>query len=482
MKRLIILASLLTICVFSVFSQNKENHLAELLKNFQYQQASEYIEAQEPTKELLFQKALCNKALGEYQKAIFILELLDKEYKDDVQILSELATCYQAIANRKASVECYDELIRIDSANIYFKIQKAELLFQQSKYEKALELFYVIYDQGKSANTLKQIAQCYEMMNVVDSAIFYYRKTLAENPLDAFSTASLTNIYLQYGLLNEGKECSQTFMDMDTTNHQVNLLNALLYYAGENYEEANNRFLVCEQRGDTSLLLNRNLGLSYFMSNKFYNSEVYLDKAFRQDTTNNTVLFALATSSMQMADHKKAIPLFNRLLDRLKPDSSILYSCNKNLALSYEKSGQYKEAAEAHLRSLNYSKYNQMNIYYTVANIYDDRLDDPQNALTYYTYYRNALSDYVESLKKKTEDDDNVRRIKDSEKRIKALDEHILELKKGKKNSRKKQSQPIVIEKDNTKMTISKENGKAIITKEENGKITVLEEKDLKIN
>lgn len=476
MKKPIILSCLFIICIFSVFSQNTENNLTELLKNYQYQKALEYIETQEPSKELFFQKALCYKALGEYQKAIFILELLNKEYRDDVQILSELAICYQATANRKASVECYDELIRIDTANVYFKIQKAELQFQQGRYEDALSLFYNIYNQNNSSNTLKQIAQCYEMMNEVDSAMTYYRKTLSENPSDAFSTASLTNICLKEGLLPEGKDCSQAFMDMDTTNLQVNLLNALCYYASEQeYDEAINRFTKCELRGDTRLILNRSLGTSYYMIKNYYYSELYLDKAFRQDTTNNTVLFALATSSMELGDHWKSTPLFSKLQNRIKPDSTLQYLCLKNLASSYQKGWQYKEAAETYIKSLDYARADsKMGIYYTIANIYDDQLDDPQNALIYYLSYRETLADYLETLSNKPER--NEERIKDSEKRIKALDEHILELKKGKKEGRKsfKRKQSIQItssEKNNGKIKISKENGKTIITKEENGKV-----------
>jgi tetratricopeptide (TPR) repeat protein len=484
MKKQIFLISLFITCIFSAFSQNTESNLAELLKNYQYQKALEYIETQELTKELLFQKALCYKALGEYQRAVLILELLDKEYKDDVQILSELAICYQATANRKGSIECYDELIRIDTANIYFKIQKADLQFQQGKYEDALNLFKNIYRQNNSPNTLKQIAQCYEMMNEADSAMTYYRKTLSENPSDAFSAASLTNICLKEGFLPEGKDCSQAFMDMDTTNLQINLLNALCYYASEEeYEEAINRFVLCEQRGDTGLILNRSLGTSYYLIKDYYDAELYLDKAFRQDTTNNTVLYALATSSMELGDHRKSIPLFSKLQNRIKPDSTLQYLCLKNLALSYQKGGQYKDAAETYIKSLDYARTDsKMNIYYTIANIYDSQLDDPQNALTYYMPYRETLANYLSTLN--NEPEKNKERIKDSENRIKALDEHILELKKGKKEGRKsfKRKQSIQItssEKNNEKISISEENGKTVITKED-GKVTVLEERDIK--
>jgi tetratricopeptide (TPR) repeat protein len=431
--------------ILSAFSQNTTNPLPDLLQNFQYQKALEYIETQEPTKDLLIQKALCYKALGEYKKSVDILSPLSQEYTGNIRILSELAACYQAMAQRQASIDCYNEFIRIDSANIYFKIQKAELLFQQNKYEKALELFYTIYDQGRSTNTLKQIAQCYEMMNEVDSAVVYYRKTLDENPLDGYSAASLTNICLKEGLLPEGKACSQAFMALDTTNLQVNLLNALCYYATEQeYEEAIARFLRCEQRGDNSLILNRNLGTSLYMTQSYYYAEMYLDKAFQQDTTNNTVLFALASSAMELGDHKKSIPLFNKLLNRVKPDSTMLSMCFRNLAASYQKGAKYKDAAETYIRSLDYLKPNRKMItYYTIANLYDNHLDDRNNALIYYSRYRETLVDYLNLLKEGAAED-NAESIRDEEKRIKALDERITDIKKGKK----RESARMVIIKD----------------------------------
>lgn len=447
MKKLIITFSLL----FSVIHlTTAQNPLPELLKNFQYQKALEYIETQESTHEMLMQKALCFKALGDYRKSIEILQPLAQECKDDIQILSELAICYQSVALRQASIDCYDELIRIDSANIYFKIQKAELLFQQGKYERALELFYPIYDQGKSTNTLKQIAQCYEMMNKVDSAILYYRKTLDQNPLDGFSAASLTNICLKEGLLEEGKACSEVFMELDTTNLQVNLLNALCYYASEEeYPEAIERFLKCESIGDSTLILNRSLGTSYYMIKNYYDAEIYLDKAFQQDTTNNTVMYALAVSSTELGDYVKSIPLFERLSQRIQPDSLLLSMCFKNLASACQKGRDVQGAIDAYKKALLYVKADQkMEMYYKISDMYYYSLEDHKNALVYYNYYRDSLAAYLEKLKSESATKE---RIADTEERLQALKEHIAIVKTGKKPERKPVKMMITDDKGNTK-------------------------------
>lgn len=481
---------LLIASVSAAVSQNANDSLSLLLRNYQYEKALKYIEKKEPTKESFVQKALCYKALGEYKNAIDILTELASSYPSDVPIISELATCYQAIAQRQAGIDCYDRLIAIDSTNIYFKIQKAELEFQIGRYDKALTLFYKIYNQNNSANTLKQIAQCYEMMNEVDSAIIYYRKTLSENPLDGYSAASLTNICLKEGLIPEGKASSQAFMDMDTTNLQVNLLNALCYYATtQEYGEAINRFKLCEQRGDTSLILNRSLGNSYFLINNFYDAEIYLDKAYRQDTTNNTVLYALASSSLKLGDHWKSAPLFQKLANKIKPDSVLLSLTYSKLGESYGRANDYNKQIQALRMLLLYQEpIDKMAIYYSIANIYDDKLNDIKNALVYYTLYRGSLVDYVNSLKKKEEDENSKNRIEDSKKRIKALDEHILDLEKGETKDRKSFSkkqtsimtQKILEEHSKSKIDTvkTKDNTTLYILKDDTGKMSVIKKED----
>ncbi len=73
-----------------------------------------------------------------------------EEIPENVQIKSELASCFEALGQRQASIACYDGLIQLDSTNLYFKKQKADLLYQQGKYDISLDLFKDIYNQNNS--------------------------------------------------------------------------------------------------------------------------------------------------------------------------------------------------------------------------------------------------------------------------------------------------------------------------------------------
>jgi hypothetical protein len=289
-------------------------------------------------------------------------------------------------------------------------------------------LFKEIYGRNNSPNTLTQIAQCFEKMNQADSAMVYFKAAWDTNPSDSYSAASLVNLCLKAGRSLEALAHSTTYLEKDSTDQQMNLLNALTYYVMDNYEEAISRFKKCYEAGDSSLIVNRSLGISYYSLRENYEAEIFLDKAFRQDTTNNNVLYCLAVSSNELADHKKAIPLFRKLLDRTIPPDLTLYLYYKGLASAYDKGSLFEDAVEAYKKALIYAGTNQkMTINFAIGQLYENQVKDSSNALIYYQNYRNDLNGYLEGLIRKNETDEN---IDDTKKRLKYLDEHIKELTK----------------------------------------------------
>lgn len=427
MKQAILTFSLLLFIALQVYSQETQNPLIDYLSNFQYQKALEYIDSQEPTKDLLKKKALCYKALGEHRKAIEILQPLSKEYPDEIQIISELAACYEAIAQRKASADCYDELIRIDSTNLYFKNQKADILYQQGEYDGALSLFQIIYSQNDSPIALKRMAQCFEKMNMADSAKIYFKEAWDRNSEDGFSVASLTNICLKQGSVYEAIVYSEKYMESDTTDQQINLLNALCYYKLDDYEESVNRFGKCYQNGDTSLIVNRSLGISYYSLNKSFEAMTHLESAYRMDTANNNVLFCLAVSYSDMAEPEKAIACYKKLLYRTIPEDLTLFIYFRNLASDYNKVKDYPNALENYQEALTYANPNQkMNTYFILGVLCDNGLKDYKKAIEYYKLYRVSLAEYLKDQESKP--DTELTDIENTKNTIKNLEKRLREL------------------------------------------------------
>nr|WP_255561834.1 tetratricopeptide repeat protein [Dysgonomonas sp. Marseille-P4677] len=161
--------------------------------------------------------------------------------------------------------------------------------------------------------------------------------------------------------------------------------------------------------------------------NDSYNAQPFLEEAFRQDTTNNNVLYCLAVACNDMGEHKKAIPYFIKLLDRTIPPDLTLFLYYRNLASAYDKGAHYREAADTYTKALAYGGENQkMNLYYTIGNLYEHSIKDRKKALEYFTLYQISLADYIKELKNK--EGVEPKEIEEAEFKAKHLDSHVSKL------------------------------------------------------
>ncbi len=436
------IVSLFFICnCLYLYCQDKQELIDEYISNFQYSRALSYIEEQDMNKELLLKNALCYRGLDDYSKAVDILSALSEEYPLDIKIKSELALCYQALSNWQAGLNCYDNMIEMDSTNIYYKKQRADMLFRLGDFKSALSSYNYLTDNYGMKNMTKRSAQCYENMNMADSAIVYYKRAWEIDSTDSFSAASLINLNIKQAerklpatvrYLSDAIRYSEEYIKKDSTNKQINLLNALSYYAANDYELAAERFERCNAAGDSSLVVNRSAGISYYSLGMNIMAYPYLLKAYEQDSTNNNVLYCLGVVSNELAEYKVAVKCFATLLRRTIPADITLYSYYKGLASGYEGTGENTLAVNNYRMAEQYATSGQnMYMYYNIASLYDYHLKQPELALEYYTKYKGSLMSYLEKLKNIPDlDNTDIAEIKSTESKITSLSSHMERLEK----------------------------------------------------
>ena len=417
----------LFICLPFVRSQNSEQAKTDTLRiyiqNAQYRQAIEYINGLEPTKDLLYQKALCYKNLNEYLSAINILDSLSNEYPDDIPAKLQLALCYEAVSQYPKSIDCYNQLLTIDSTNTYFEVQKADLLYRSEKYTSAIEAYSQIDSTYNQNYITRSIAMCYEKLNQPDSANVYYEKAWGLNERDSYSANSLVKAQVKKGDYLSAYQNSEKYIEKDSANSTMNSLNAFVYYNMNYYDIAIERFQKCLQQGDSSLLVNRSLGFSYYLTNKDSLARPLLRQAFLQDTTNTNVLYILGKVNYTLGNYPEAIECFMNAADKLIPPDVLVYTLYKGLAMAYEKNGAFDSALESYHKALKYTDDNKdkMEIFFALATMTETELKNYVQAIDYYRQYRLSLFNYQNSLKDEQE-------IKEIETKLIALDKHIQEL------------------------------------------------------
>ncbi|MCL2651564.1 MAG: tetratricopeptide repeat protein [Candidatus Azobacteroides sp.] len=417
-------------CIFSVQAQEKDTILTNYIQNVQYQQAIEYIDTQETTKDLEYQKALCYKWLNNYSKAIEILKIVHESYPDDVPVQLELAQCYEANLQYSQSIDCYERLTKADSSNTYFQVRKADLFYRAEKYTTALEDYLQIDPETYNPVYLKKsIALCYEKLNLPDSAKVYYQTALEMDASDAFSALSLVKLYIQQKEYQDALSYSEKFLAADTTNAQMNVLNAITYYNLNEYEKAVPRFEKCHAAGDSSLQVIRSLGISYFFLQNDSAAYPYLCQAYGRDTTNMPVLYALAKVSYNLEQYSAAIPAYKKLIENELPNRNALFTYYTGLAQACEKDSLYQDAKNSYITAKQFASSNEqsMTLYFNLAVLLETELKDYSSAVYYYTQYQATLLNYQDSLLGKPNPDPE--ETKAIEIKLKALAEHISQLK-----------------------------------------------------
>lgn len=429
MNRLIFFFVVLMIYPIGAQAQDKSAILDGYMNDYQYQKALFYIQTQDETKEILFKKALCYRGLDNNAEAAKILLNLSQTYKDDIKIMRELANCYKAQANWNEALKCYDALINIDKDNAYYLIQRADMQFQSEDYKGALSSYKILVDEHDFQNMIKRKGLCYEKLNRLDSAIVYYAQAWARDSTDTFSAISLVNANLKIQKpenVSDARVFSEIYQKRDSTNKQMNLLNALAYYASDVpfYDEAIARFEKCYAAGDSSLVLIRSMGMACYALDYNSKAKPFLVKAHQLDSVNSNVLFCLARASNSLKDYDDATEYFNKLLDRVIPPPAVLYFYNKGLAEAYQGNEKYDQAVVTYKKVLEYANPDQqMHLYYSIGTMYDYDLLQPTEALKYYLLYKQSLVAFLESVKKNGEVSKG--EIKELEYKIKFLQDRI---------------------------------------------------------
>ena len=347
---------------FNVFSQTLETDSINIdfyINQAQFQKAIELIDNETATKELLFKKALCFISLKDNRKAIEILDSLSNQFPEDIGIKLQLAGCYESESLYSKGIECYENLLSADSTNIYFKIQIADLLFQSKKYTEALKWYHEIDSNYNYQHIYAKMAKCYEMTNQLDSAKIKYDLAWELNPSDSYSATNLIKLQMNDKDYFNALQNSEWFLSIDSTNVEVSILNALIYYNLDDYEFAADKFEKCKLLGDSSLVVNRGLGLSYYFLKDDSNAMASLQKAYTQDTTNNAVLHALASSYQNLGFHQESIDCYKLLLERAIPKNQTLYLFYKSIAQSFERIELHEDAVENYILALKYATSNQ---------------------------------------------------------------------------------------------------------------------------
>lgn len=358
MKKLLFALLFVFIYQFS-FAQTPVLDKEKLLEFYQtqrYADAAQYLQSIYPadTKDLkaLSQIAYCYMMSGKLPEAEKSYLKIDSLQPHTLSVLFSLANINSRRGNEFAAKFYLFDIIKLDSAN--FNAYK-----QLANYTDSIKLKIVYL---KKANTLNAT----EPDVAYDLAIAYKNLKLFEpayQTLKIAIAADTANLFLQQALLP--------------------IANELKKYA----EVINIGEKLLKNGADGNVV--KDVGKAYFYLKNYQKCIFYYNLLEKMDLQNESILYFMSLSYRELKNYNLAAKYAKMTIEEgISKNTSAYYLL---LGGIYETNQQFINALNAYKKGLTFNS--NSTIYYSLGLLYDLRLKQNKNALTYYNLYLKSKPD-----------------------------------------------------------------------------------------
>lgn len=361
MKKLLFIAAILTFHLHA-FGQSKSNaaqeqQLLSYLQKQDYAAASKYVDSvyQENTNDpvQLAQLAYAHLMAGKLLKSEAQYLRIQQQHPNNLAAIQGLAGISLKRGNIKKAKDYYREAIRVDSTNALSYKQLASL---SSKGPQDVYLAYL-----KKANSL--------------------------DPGDAEVAVGLGNLYVQKEEYSQADAVLTPAIRADSSNLRLLELKMPVHIAAKKYEDAVATGEHLLAQGDSSTMVLNELGKTYFLLLQYQKALNCFLKIDKKEMSEETLAYQVAQSYRGLRDYKSAIPyLENSIREGISSKTASYYGV---LGDSFERINKNQEANAAYKEGLKFE--NNGSLYYNIALVYENKLNDKKNAIEYYTLYQKTL-------------------------------------------------------------------------------------------
>lgn len=285
-----------------------------------------------------------------------------------------LTSIYMQEGKYDESIKIYNRFHKLDSTNYVFIDKLGFANLRKGEFDTAIDLFSKSLEiNGNNINAIKNVASLYALTYRADTAVQILTRGIQIDPSDM-------DLYVRRAALNFSVNYTKRALD---------------------------DYLKIISTGDSSVLYLKRAGIGYTYNLQPKQAIEFLLKAYKKDSTDYEVSSYLARNYQTIKDLKSSAYYYTHIVKTLNPVIQQLSLNYFSLAEVLKADGKYKEAITAYLNGLQIR--NDVNIYGIIANLYDEKINDPVKAIYYYELYlKNTSSskipsraEYVASVKKR---------------------------------------------------------------------------------
>ena len=298
------------------------------------------------------------KSIYKTDEAIVKLSELVKPEGFDEDVLSELADCHFQSGDYESAAGTYFLLSSRAPDNVLYKIRQMQTYARIKAWPQSIQAGREVLQLDSIPAVLSFIGDSFRQMESADSALWYYRRSLAMRPMNESVVAKAVNVLIGKGDYDGAISLTGAFLAEDPDNTLVAPLQGLSYYRKEDYESAISVFQRQEDIGNDTYPIHYYLGQSYWHTKVMYRAEEELLSAWQIDSSDVNLAYSIAAvkSDGYRPFEKEVKPWLDKAWAMIQPDPAPMSRLHQQYGLGYyRRQDSWDKAIEHYKEAYRYN-------------------------------------------------------------------------------------------------------------------------------
>ena len=298
------------------------------------------------------------KSIYKTDEAIEKLSELVKPEGFDEDVLSELADCHFQSGDYESAAGTYFLLSSRAPDNILYKIRQMQTYARIKAWPQSIQAGREVLQLDSIPAVLSFIGDSFRQMESTDSALWYYRRSLAMRPMNESVVAKAVNVLIGKDDYDGAIALTGAFLSEDPENPLVAPLQGLSYYRKGDYESAISVFQRQEDIGNDTYPIHYYLGQSYWHTKVMYRAEEELLTAWQIDSSDVNLAYSIAAvkSDGYRPFEKEVKPWLDKAWEMIQPDPATMSRLHQQYGLGYyRRQDSWDKAIEHYKEAYRYN-------------------------------------------------------------------------------------------------------------------------------
>ena len=306
----------------------------------------------------------------------------------DEEVLAELADCHFQSGDYESAAGTYFLLSSRVPGNVLYKIRQMQTYSRLKAWPQSIQAGWEVLRLDSIPAVLSFIGDSFRQLEQADSALWYYRRSLALRPMNGTVVAKAVNVLIGKEEYDEAISLTGAYLSEDPDNTLVAPLQGLSYYRKGDYESAIRVFRRQEEIGNETYPIHYYLGQSYWHTNVIYKAEEELVAAWQIDSTDVNLAYSIAAVKIEAyrSFQGEVIPWLDKALAMMQPDPAMMSRIHQQYGLAYYRHQNYWDKAIEHYKEAYRYNPKFISALSTIAYCYEQKKDSKQ-ALEWYEKY-----------------------------------------------------------------------------------------------